>query len=329
MFRLIGKTNIDFISKRKYSFTVSGILLLIGIAAFIMIVLGRANFSIDFSGGAEITGVFEEPVTTEELRSALATEGLAKARIQTVHVGDTLAFLIKLKSGMIDVSQEVEEAQTETGDSLMVAELNTSEIIADKIMSILIAEFPDNPFHRISSSITDPSIGRALKSSAGWMVLATILGILIYIWIRFDFRFGVAATFTTFHDVLLVLGILFLMGREVSILMVTALLTLAGYSLTDTVVVFDRIRENLKTFRRKGDFVSTVNLSINEVLSRTLVTSLTTLSVVIILFIFGGEILRDFSLTLILGIMVGTYSSVFMASPLIVVWENRSPKRFK
>ncbi|MBD3217924.1 MAG: protein translocase subunit SecF [candidate division Zixibacteria bacterium] len=327
MFRIIGKTSIDFISKRKYSFVLSGILLLIGIAAFIMIVLGRANFSIDFSGGAEITGVFEEQVTTEELRSALATEGLAKARIQTVHVGDTLAFLIKLKSGMIDVSQEV--AETETADSLMVAEVNTSEIIADKIMSILATEFPDNPFHRLSSSITDPSIGRALKSSAGWMVIATILGILIYIWIRFDFRFGVAATFTTFHDVLLVLGILFLMGREVSILMVTALLTLAGYSLTDTVVVFDRIRENLKTFRRKGDFVSTVNLSINEVLSRTLVTSVTTLSVVIILFIFGGQILRDFSLTLILGIIVGTYSSVFMASPLIVVWENRSPKRFK
>ncbi len=327
MFRIIGKTSIDFISKRKYSFVVSGIFLLIGIAAFIMIVLGRANFSIDFSGGAEITGVFEEQVTTEELRSALATEGLAKARIQTVHVGDTLAFLIKLKSGMIDVSQEVTEA--EAADSLMVADVNTSEIIADKVMSILAAEFPDNPFHRLSSSITDPSIGRALKSSAGWMVLATILGILIYIWIRFDFRFGVAATFTTFHDVLLVLGILFLMGREVSILMVTALLTLAGYSLTDTVVVFDRIRENLKTFRRKGDFVSTVNLSINEVLSRTLVTSVTTLSVVIILFIFGGQILRDFSLTLILGIIVGTYSSVFMASPLIVVWENRSPKRFK
>jgi preprotein translocase subunit SecF len=327
MFRIIGKTSLDFISKRKYSFVLSGILLLIGIAAFIMIVLGRANFSIDFSGGAEITGVFEEQVTTEELRSALATEGLAKARIQTVHVGDTLAFLIKLKSGMIDVSQEVAEA--ETADSLMVADVNTSEIIADKIMSILATEFPDNPFHRLSSSITDPSIGRALKSSAGWMVIATILGILIYIWIRFDFRFGVAATFTTFHDVLLVLGILFLMGREVSILMVTALLTLAGYSLTDTVVVFDRIRENLKTFRRKGDFVSTVNLSINEVLSRTLVTSVTTLSVVIILFIFGGQILRDFSLTLILGIIVGTYSSVFMASPLIVVWENRSPKRFK
>jgi len=325
MFRIIGKTDFDFISKRKYSFVISGILLLVGLFAFLMILLEKANYSIDFSGGTEITGIFEEPVTTEELRDALRSEGITGARIQTINVGDTVAFLIKVKSGIIQLNQaDLSEAE----DTAMVG-VSDAERMAQKLVSIIAKDFPENEFIRLSSSITDPSIGRELKSQAAWMVIATIIGILLYIWVRFDFRFGVAATFTTFHDVLLVLGVMFIIGREISILMVTALLTLAGYSLTDTVVVFDRIRENLKTFRRKGDFVSTVNLSINEVLSRTLVTSLTTFTVVLILFIFGGPVVHDFALTLLLGIVVGTYSSVFIASPLIVVWENRAPKRFK
>lgn len=328
MFRIIGKTNVDFIKLRKFSFPISGILLLIGVFAFIMVVIGKANFGIDFSGGTEISGWFEKPVSTDQVRSALATEGLGKAGIQTLHLGDTLAFLIKLKSGSVPV-EVMNQSQPSSDTSGMVTGITSADQVANTIISLLQKEFPGNQFHKLYSNITDPSIGRALKASAGWMVVAAVLGILIYIWIRFDFRFGVAATIATFHDVLVVLGIMFLMGREVSILMVTALLTLAGYSLTDTVVVFDRIRENLKTFRRKGDFVSTVNLSINEVLSRTLMTSLTTISVVVILFIFGGEVLRDFSLTLIFGLVVGTYSSVFVASPVIVVWENRSPKRFK
>jgi preprotein translocase subunit SecF len=244
-----------------------------------------------------------------------------------VHIQDTVAFLIKVKSGLITLDQPGDEAAA--ADTTILSSTSEAERAAQKIIAIIDNGFPDNKFVKLSSSITDPSIGRELKGQAAWMVIATVIGILLYIWIRFDFRFGVAATVTTFHDVLLVLGIMYLAGREVSILMVTALLTLAGYSLTDTVVVFDRIRENLKTFRRKGDFVSTVNLSINEVISRTLVTSLTTFSVVLILFIFGGPVVHDFSLTLLLGIIVGTYSSVFMASPLIVVWENRAPKRFK
>ena len=325
MFRLIGKTDIDFIGKRKFSFAISGILLVVGLVAFFMILLEKANFSIDFSGGTEISGMFEKPVTTAELRSALTDEGLGGARIQTITVGDTLAFLLKLKAGAVDVS----DFGPSEGDSTMVAGLTDAEKVSQKVIEVISAKFPDNKFTKLYSNVTDPSVGRELKNQAAWMVIATVIGILLYIWIRFDFRFGVAATFTTFHDVLLVLGIMFLIGREVSLLMVTALLTLAGYSLTDTVVVFDRIRENLKTFRRKGDFVSTVNLSINEVISRTIVTSLTTLSVVIVLFIFGGPVVHDFSLTLMLGIIVGTYSSIFMASPLIVVWENRSPKRFK
>jgi preprotein translocase SecF subunit len=153
--------------------------------------------------------------------------------------------------------------------------------------------------------------------------------ILIYIWFRFDFRSGVAATLATFHDVFVVFGLLYLLQREISLLVISGLLTLAGYSLTDTVVVFDRIRENLKQFRRRSDFGLTINRSINEVLSRTIITTITTQIVVVILLIFGGEVIFDFALTLFLGFLVGTYSSWFVASPIVVEWEERRPSRFK
>ena len=172
-------------------------------------------------------------------------------------------------------------------------------------------------------------MGKQLAKDATWAVIFAFLGILVYIWIRFDFRFGVAATIATFHDVLAMLGVYFILHREISLLLITALLTIAGYSLTDTVVVFDRIRENLKQFRKRSDFMTTVNLSINEVLSRTIITSLTTQLAVLSILIFGGEVLFDFALALTIGIVIGTYSSVFVASPIIVEWENRSPRRVK
>jgi len=159
--------------------------------------------------------------------------------------------------------------------------------------------------------------------------MLSLFGIIIYIWIRFDFRSGIAATIATFHDVLAVMGIFYILNIEFDLLIVTALLTLAGYSLTDTVVVFDRIRENLKKFRTKGEFAAAVNSSINEVLSRTINTSLTVLLVVGTLYALGGDVLQNFSLALIMGVLVGTYSSVFVASPIVVEWESRSPKRFK
>ncbi len=174
-----------------------------------------------------------------------------------------------------------------------------------------------------------PAVGETLRDDAQKAVLLSLACIIIYIWIRFDFRSGIAATIATFHDVLAVLGITYILQIEFDLLLITALLTLAGYSLTDTVVVYDRIRENLKKFRTKGEFAVAVNSSINEVLSRTINTSLTTLLVVGTLFFFGGEVLRTFALALILGVIIGTYSSVFVASPIVVEWEARSPRRFK
>ncbi|RKX19874.1 MAG: protein translocase subunit SecF [Candidatus Zixiibacteriota bacterium] len=310
MIEIIKNTKIDFIGKRKFSFIFSGILILVGLTAFFLILLGKANLGIDFVGGAMILGNFDEYVSVNDLRSALSAEGFGGADIQSVS-GETVprnSFIIRTK-GESDI----------IGDSLL------TDIIASRIKK----RFPDNEFHIDSVDDIGGAVGKTLQEQARWAVIFALLGILVYIWIRFDFRFGVAATIATFHDVLAVLGIYFLLHKEISLLLMTALLTLAGYSLTDTVVVYDRIRENLKQFRKRGDFAGTVNASINEVLSRTIITTGTTLLAVLSLLIFGGEVLRDFSLALFFGILVGTYSSVFVASPVIVEWEKRSPRRFK
>jgi preprotein translocase subunit SecF len=307
MFRIIKRTNIDFIGHRKKAYGVSGVLLLLGIICFAMILFGKANLGIDFAGGTMVQGWFQDAADISDLRTTLSGAGFEGAYITHLEGrehGNT--FLIRVKVG------------SEGG-----------ETVTERIMEAVATGFPGNTFTLDSVHEVGASIGRELKEKAIWMVALAVCGILLYIWIRFDFRFGVAATVATFHDVLAVLGIFFILNKEITLLVIVALLTLAGYSLTDSVVVFDRIRENLKTFRRKGDFVATINGSINEVLSRTLMTSFTTLTVVFVLFIAGGTILRDFAFALIIGVLVGTYSSVFVASPIVVEWEHRSPKRFK
>jgi preprotein translocase SecF subunit len=310
MIEIVKNTKINFIGKRKIAFFLSGVMLTVGIISLVMIITGNANLGIDFVGGAMIMGNFEKPMSVNDLRSGLSAEGFGKVEIQSI-AGEAMApnsFIIRTVGGS--------EA---LGDTLLT----------DAIIARIANRFPDNGFHIDSVDDIGGAVGKLLQRQARWAVLFALLGILVYIWIRFDFRFGVAATIATFHDVLVVLGIYFIIGKEISLLLITALLTLAGYSLTDTVVVYDRIRENLKQFRRRGDFAGTVNTSINEVLSRTIITAGTTLLVVLALLIFGGEVLRDFSLALFFGILVGTYSSVFVASPVVVEWEKRSPRRFK
>jgi preprotein translocase subunit SecF len=307
MFHILPKTNINFIGQRKYAFIISAILCLIGIIASVAILLGKANMGLDFSGGTMIQGSFEKPITVAQVRTALTASGHGDAEIQELagHIKPN-SFIIRVKASLTELGQV---------DSLLLDAIGSA--------------FPNNPFHLDSSHEVGPAIGKLLRKQAQLAVLYSLLGILVYIWIRFDFRFAVAATVATFHDVLAVLGIMFLMQKEITLLVLTALLTLAGYSLTDTVVVFDRIRENLKLFRKKGDFQATINTSINEVLSRTIVTSLTVFVTVLAIYIFGGNVVRDFALAMIMGVAIGTYSSIFVASPIIVEWENRSPKRFK
>ncbi|MGB2990612.1 MAG: protein translocase subunit SecF [Candidatus Zixiibacteriota bacterium] len=307
MLQILRKTNIDFIGRRYYAFVISGILLILGLAAFVAIFLGKADLGIDFAGGTMLQGYFEKEVKIGELRAALSRNGYDKAFIQSLHRENANYFMIRVKA---------------TTDE------DVTKISGD-ILGLLDREFPDSKFNLDSVDGIGPAVGKTLQKQARWAVLIALAGILFYIWIRFDFRFGVAATITTLHDVLLVLGILFVLQKDITLLVVTALLTLAGYSLNDTVVLFDRVRENLKLFRKKGNFASTINASINEVLSRTIITSLTTFAVVLTLFLVGGEVVHDFALALMIGIVVGTYSSMFVASPIIMEWERKSPKRFK
>ncbi len=308
MFRIIGETHIDFIGLRKIAFVFSACLVALGLFSFVMISMGKANLGIDFAGGIMIQGYFEKPIQIDELRSATVGQF---PDIQITNLTDfekPNAFIIKVK-----------QPQTEQESKEKLAALKAD----------VTTKFADNNFTIVSEHVIGPAVGQTLRRDARWAVLLSLFGIIGYIWIRFDFRSGIAATVATFHDVLAVMGIFFLFNLEFDSLIVTALLTLAGYSLTDTVVVYDRIRENLKKYRSKGEFASAVNVSINEVLARTINTSMTVLIVVGVLFVFGGEVLRNFSLALIMGVVIGTYSSVFVASPIVVEWEARSPKRFK
>jgi len=308
MLRIIGKTNIDFIGKRKAAFVFSGVLIVVGLIAFVLLLLGKGNLGIDFAGGVMVRGSFENPVSVSDLRGKISSGGFTDAYIIELKGSDAPpnSFLIRTK--------------------VQVAE---GELLGDKLLSAMRVGLPDNEFTLDSIDDIGPAVGETLQKQARWAILLSLLGILIYIWIRFEFRFGVVATVATFHDVLTVLGIFLILNKEISLLVISALLTLAGYSLTDTVVLYDRIRENRKLSRKKGDFASIINSSINDVLSRTLITSLTTLSVVMVLLILGGEVLHDFALALIMGVIIGTYSSVFVASPIIVEWERRSPRRLK
>jgi preprotein translocase subunit SecF len=328
MMRILKETNINFIGNRKYAFVFSGILVALGILAFALILVGKANLGLDFTGGAELIGNFQQPVTAQQLRSALNEVGYGKATIQAVTGGTQQnSFIIRVQGSIQNALPET--TFTETGKPMVTMVAAEGDKLADLLKTAIKDRFPNNMFKLDSTNNISGLVGKQLAKDATWAVIFAFLGILVYIWIRFDFRFGIAAAAATFHDVLAMLGIYFILQREITLLLITALLTIAGYSLTDTVVVFDRIRENLRQFRKRSDFMTTVNMSINEVLSRTIITSLTTQLAVLSILVFGGEVLFDFALALTIGIVIGTYSSIFVASPIIVEWEKRSPRRVK
>ena len=295
---LIGKTKIDFIGMRKISFIISGIISIIGIIAIIQIARGAANMGIDFSGGTVVQLKFSQPVHIDQARSILAKNNLKEANLQEIKEGNKL--LIK-----------VGKTSLATGK------------VADTIQEVFQKELAGNSFVVESSTEIGPSIGDKLRKDTLVAVAISLLCIVIYIAWRFDFKFGVGATIATLHDVLAIFAAFFVLNKEVNLLLITAVLTIAGYSLTDTVVVFDRIRENLhKNLKESMPIV--FNRSINEVLSRTIVTSLTAFLSSLALFFFGGEVIHEFALALVIGIAVGTYSSIFVASPIVALWEGKS-----
>jgi preprotein translocase subunit SecF len=296
---IVKKTNVDFIGLRKKAFILSFILVGLGLLAFVMVLLGKANESVDFTGGTALQVRFSAQVPIHDLRVALLQGGIND--VQILQVTGTRDFLIKTKS--TDTAQEK---------------------IQDRVRNIISTSFKDNKFEILSANMVGPSVGKELKKDAVIAIVLAMLCIVLYIWWRFTFIFGIAATIATFHDVLAMLGLFYLLHLEMNILFITALLTVAGYSLTDTVVVFDRIRENMGKMKSREEFGGVINRSINEVLSRTLITSLTVLLVLAALLVIGGEVLFEFSLALFIGVLVGTYSSIFVASPLVYIWRKRA-----
>ena len=298
----LHKTNIDFIGMRKISFIISGIISIIGILGIIAIGRGTTNMGIDFSGGTSMQLKFSQPITIQDAREALAKGGLKEVELQEITGGNQL--LLKMH-----------KSEVATGT------------VAEKVESTLKQAFPANPFTVESSTEIGPSIGDKLKKDTLIAVGLSLLGIILYIAWRFDFKFGVGAVAATMHDVLAIIAVFYVLNKEVNLLLITAVLTIAGYSLTDTVVVFDRIGENMHR-SIKEPMTQIFNKSINETLSRTIITSVTTFLAAISLFLFGGEVIHDFAFALVVGIVVATYSSIFVASALLVMWESRSePKK--
>ncbi len=282
-------TNIDFIGKRQIAFILSGIIIFLGMLTFLL--KGEKNLGIDFTGGLLMQMEFDKIVSIEELRQGFKTNNLSNISLQQVSDNKKM-YIIR-------------------------ADEKSKQLVVDALKM----SFPGMQFKSVREEMVGPVVGKDLRKKGLMAIIIALLGILIYVSFRFEFRFAVGAVTALFHDVLITVGILSFTGKEITLQVLAALLTIVGYSLNDTIVVFDRIRETMVFHKRdRIDFV--VNKSINQTLSRTILTSATTLFVVASLFFFGGEVIHDFAFALLIGIMVGTYSSIFIASPVLLLWDK-------
>ena len=306
--QIIKNSNIDFINNSKLTVLLSSALILAGI--FSLIINNGPKLSIDFKGGTLIAVKYTEPVNINEFRSKLSD--------------------ININGQNFDFSSsEIKHFGNTSSVALRIAELkNEPENFSRDIIEVLKEIYPnslpeDKKDFVLSKDKISPKVGSELSAKAIMAIIYALSLILIYISLRFEFIFAIGAIAAIAHDVIITLGIFSILGYEISLSVIAAFLTIVGYSLNDTIVIFDRIRENLKTLKR-GSIVDTVNRSINESLSRTIVTSMTTLFVVLVLYFFGGEVIHSFSFALIIGVLVGTYSSIFVASLIVVYMQPKS-----
>ena len=288
-------THFDFMGKIKMTMTISGLVILIGLGSVAL--SGGLKYGIDFAGGTLIQLQFKTPPDIEVIRDGLKTISLGESTIQ--EFGSKRDILIRIQR-----SEEKLEAVGSKVRNSLGGKFNKEDITIERV------------------EMVGPKVGRDLREKALLSILYAIIGIVIYISWRFELQYAVAAIIALVHDVLVTLGAFSILDKEFTLVIIAAFLAIIGYSLNDTIVVFDRIRENLRR-RGKNTLVQSVNASINQTLSRTLLTSGTTLMVVVALFFFGGEIIHDFSFALLVGILVGTYSSIFIPSPLLVYWDSR------
>ncbi len=290
---LIPKKAFDFLGLRKLAFTISIILLLAGIST--IMVKQENALGIDFTGGAQLS------------YQLLPDQHIAQPEVQEL-----------VNNLSLSKPATSQEETTTGGDELLT--IRCAENDVPTIQEAMLAKYDILEKNPPSRETISASLGKEFLTTAVWALLIGLFGIMIYITIRFEFSFALGAFAALFHDILIVLGIVILSGQQLTLIHVGAFLTLAGYSINDTIVVFDRIREDLKT--KRGDVKDVMNQAINSTLSRTVLTSLTTFVAVLVLFVFGGAALSAFSFTIMLGVIVGTYSSIFIASPIVYLWSK-------
>ncbi len=372
---ILDNLNIDFISKRKIAYIISGSLILLGL---ISLAIRGLELGIDFKGGTEIALKFDDPVNIGEIRAELEKLGLGNSEVKTfggetgilvrtelqsVPLNIYSSILTEIKSSILKFEPNAQPTISDSSatsvtfnfaevtmtnslesklqnDGYQTSRLDDTHIIirvsiADWIEGALRSEMPGNHFVVQKEDIVGPKIGGELKQDSVISVILALAGIMVYLGFRFKFVFALGAVVALFHDVLITLGVFALLhgvfpglNLEISISVVAAFLTIVGYSINDTVVVFDRIRENLK-IHKTAPLKENMNEAINKTMRRTLITSLTTLFAVVILLFFGGDVLRGFAFALTLGIIVGTYSSIFVANSFVYEYVQRTQKKIQ
>lgn len=284
---LFRDKNFNFIKNRKIAYTISAVIILVGLISFIF---HGFNFGIDFIGGTLLQLKFDKSVSTAEIRKVLGEFNLSQSTIQKLSENE---FVIRTEN--IDSEKRKE------------------------ILSVLKEKLANPEVLRMEA--VGPVIGEDLKRSSLYALIFAFIGIILYVTLRFEFKFSIVSILALLHDCLIVLGIFSLLRKEITIQIVAAILTIIGYSVNNTIIILDRLRENIK-FKTRDIFENLINLSINQTLTRTIFTTLTTIFPILTLYFFGGIILSDFALALLLGMVAGTYSSIFIASPLLIEWNK-------
>jgi preprotein translocase SecF subunit len=303
MLRILHNTKVDFIRLWRWSTAITALFIVPGM---ILIAVSGFRYSIEFTGGTLMQLEFTTAPNVANVRSALSDAGIGDAEIQTF--GSPRELVVRAQD-------EQHVAQQSVG----------AESIAQRIRAALNARFGSNAYRIVRTEGVGPRVGAELRRQAVIAIVLSFAATLVYLAWRFEWRFGVAAIFATLHDIAATLAFMKYMDIEISLFVVGAVLTVIGYSLNDTVVVFDRVRENLK-LQRKMSLYDILNLSVNETLPRTVMTGTTTLATLLALLIFGGEVIRPFAWVLTYGILVGTFSSIFVAGPVLLWIERKWPR---
>jgi preprotein translocase subunit SecF len=294
-------TTIDFVGKTKWALLFS--LTLMAISALSLIIRGGPRYGIDFEGGTLVQIKFSTKVTISEVRNAVGALNIEDISVQEFGEKDANEYLISMK-------KTTEELQG----------------LSDKVRVALQNKFGAESLEVRRVEVVGPKVGKDLREKGMLAIIFSLIGMLIYIWFRFELRFGVGAVLCLFHDVTITVGAFSILNKPIDLIIIAALLTIIGYSINDTIVVCDRVRENIKKMSSKS-LSEIINVSLNQTLSRTILTNATVIMVLIVLFFFGGEVLHDFAFSLLVGCFFGTYSTVYIAGPLIIYWEKFFPKK--